>query len=232
MTIKTTHQPSDLMERMKKISFYDDKPQNLPFDKIVEEVKTFLQQEDRIQWMLAYGNESEIDSMPENQERFDPITVYKEYPDEAEMLFAYVEADLKEREAELLNNAHQDEISYKILLFGIAIKLAKNEEFSPELRELLVQHLVDPRQFPKKKAGRPATTDLSQDLKVRAITYAKKFGLDPTRNEESLPHRSACDAVTAAARKIYQEQKLNRFKSGFGYENLRRQWTKSKRAEN
>ncbi|GGA17615.1 hypothetical protein [Neptunicoccus cionae] len=56
--------------------FNDDKSQNLPFDEIVEEVKTFLQKEDGVQWMLAFGNESEIDSMPENQERFDPITVY------------------------------------------------------------------------------------------------------------------------------------------------------------
>ena len=72
--------------------------------------------------MFAFGDEEASILQEQNVERFDPNKIYVSYPDELPKLVEFVLQDLDGRERELIEAAVYDRYSYKVLLFGAAVK--------------------------------------------------------------------------------------------------------------
>lgn len=137
----------------------------MPFDGIVTSVKEYLTTLEQLQWVFAFGDEEASILQEQNVERFDPNKIYVSYPDELPKLAEFVLQDLDWRERELIEAAVYDRYSYKVLLFGAAVKLSRGEQLSSSLTSLLVEHLVSPREFSKRgKVVPPEQTSRSISL--------------------------------------------------------------------
>lgn len=236
---------NQLLNKLKLAGHYSllgPKPQDLTFQQIVAEVSVFLREQENYRISLSFGNEVGEDLEDENDGRFDPIALYAEFPENLDAIQMYVDSDIRNFEAELLARSDTSLYAYNTLVFGAAIRLAHSENPSPQLREFLVNHLIDPKP-PKltKKQGRPKKTNDDDLLKYHAIKFAVAHGLKPTRNDEHDKKRvsttrndehdkkiSACDAVFKAACHLYQKENLVKFSAGYGYETLKKLWHSNK----
>ena len=135
-----------------------------------------------------------------------------------------VNYDMYNREEELIVEAENFKGSYNTLLFGIAIKVAHDENLSPTLKGFLFDHLISPPDDKKKNSGRPKKTSLDEEFCYHAIEFARLHGLKATRNDESTSF-SACDAVSEAAT-LLSQSRVPGFNQGFGFEVLKKTWAK------
>lgn len=217
-----------LLNRLKlagKYSIVGEKPEDLPFEDIVAEVSVFLRAQENFRIAYSFGNEVGEDFDDDNDARFDPIALYAEFPQQLDTIHMYVDYDIRNSEAELLARCDTSLYAYNTLVFGAAIRLANSKNLSPQLREFLVNHLIDPKP-PKvtKQQGRPKKTKDEDLFKYHAITFAAKHGLHPTRNDVTDNRISACDAVFEAALHLYNEEHLTKYSTGYGYETLKKLW--------
>ena len=219
---------SDLIQKMQKTrelySLLGEKSQGLKHSEIIERVKDFLIEQEKLRDSFAFGEGVDVSNMGKNVAQFDPIESYKKNPSAIDNTIILVNDDMDNREEELINEAENFKGSYNTLLFGIAIKLAHDQKLSDTLKEFLVNHLISPPDDQKKSSGRPKKTTLDEEFRYHAIEFARLHGLKATRNDESTSF-SACDAVSEAATALSQSR-VPGFNQGFGFEVLKKIWAK------
>lgn len=226
------NQPSDklrskLTEHQQRFGIAGPKPQGLPYREIVDRVAGFLLSQDGYRVAHSFGAGVLANDVDEGDRAFDPIWLYQSYPDQADTIAMYVEAELQDATKALLQESSSNLAAYNTLLFGIALRLARAEPLSEEFVEFLVNHLLQP-QLPSstKVRGRPKKFNDDDLLKKHAIKFATQHGLKITRNNQVSAKITAFDAVSDAALKLYQERKDARFATGYSYENLKKIWYK------
>ena len=212
-----------------RFSIIGPKPQNLPYDDIVERVADFILSQDKQRIAHAFGNEVGEDLEDENDARFDPIAFYQARPDQIDEIVMYVEAEMQSSEEDLLKRKDSSLFAYNTLVFGSALRLANSEAVSPELLDFLIEHLIEPKppSEPKKRRGRTEATNDELRFKRQALQFAVAHGLTPTRNDATIKKHSACDAVAAAGRQLYRIHGDQKFISGYTFEALKKVWSKS-----
>ena len=219
---------SDLIQKMQKTrelySLLGEKSQGLKHSEIIERVKGFLIEQEKLRDSFAFGEGVDVSNMGKNVAQFDPIESYKKNPSAINNTIMLVNDDMDNREEELINEAENFKGSYNTLLFGIAIKVAHDENLSPTLKGFLFDHLISPPDDQKKNLGRPKKTILDDEFRYHAIEFARLHGLKATRNDESTSF-SACDAVSEAATALSQSR-VPGFNQGFGFEVLKKIWAK------
>lgn len=201
------------------------KPKGLHWQEITKRLMAFMLREERMGMAMAFSEGEDKDEGPEGIRHFDPILELQNDEGRLDEIESFVNFDLRHREQALLDEANRHQSSYNMILFGAAIKLARREEMSDELREFIVEHLLNPKKPSPSSKGRPKRDPLADERKLRAITLAKMYGLDATRSNES-SSISACDLVSEAAQKLVRQGHKN-FAIGYGYENLRKIWNKN-----
>ena len=200
------------------------KPQGLQRSEIIERVKGFLIEQEKLRNSIAFGEGVAVGNTGKNIAQFDPIESYKKNPSAIDNIMMLVNYDMDNREEELIVEAENFKGSYNTLLFGIAIKVAHDENLSPTLKGFLFDHLISPPDDKKKKSGRPKKTTLDEEFCFHAIEFARLHGLKVTRNDESTSF-SACDAVSEAAT-LLSQSRVPGFNQGFGFEVLKKIWAK------
>lgn len=224
---------SSLMARLRKVgdlTLTGSKPQGLPLSEIKERVMGFMLANERMSGVIAFGDSVDKDDAPEGAKHYDPVEELKKTPSKLDEILMLVDHDMTFREAALLEEAQQHLASYNVLLFGAAAKLARNENLSDALRELVVKHLISPPDFPKRPQGKPKRDPHVDERKYLAVQFAVRHGLHPTRNDES-KNRSACDLVAEAAQEL-RKMGHSEFATGYGYDNLKKIFTKENNARN
>ena len=213
---------SDLIQEIQKnrefYSLFGQKPQGLKQSEIIERVKGFLIEQEKLRDSFAFGEGVAVGNTGKNIAQFDPIESYKKNPSAIDNIMMLVNYDMDNREEELIVEAENFKGSYNTLLFGIAIKVAHDENLSPTLKGFLFDHLISPPDDKKKNSGRPKKTSLDEEFCYHAIEFARLHGLKATRNDESTSF-SACDAVSEAATALSQSR-VPGFNEGFGFEVL------------
>ena len=203
-------------------------PQSVTYQDIVAEIADFLLKKRGSQIIRSYGNEAFDDSDGMSLSRFDPIALYQADPDRYDEIVTMVEAELDVREEELLRRRGDSISAYNTLVFGAARRMAQDLPLSPALRSFISEHLISPQPpVPeKKKRGQPK--HLVDDLWVKrvAIMRAIAMGLKATRADNGSAKTSACDAVSDAARRLYQEHGDTQFVTGYSYDALKKVWQK------
>jgi len=219
---------SDLIQEIQKnrelYSPFGEKPQGLQRSEIIERVKGFLIEQEKLRNSIAFGEGVAVGNTGKNIAQFDPIESYKKNPSTIDNIIVLVNHDMDNREEELIVEAENFKGSYNTLLFGIAIKVAHDENLSPTLKGFLFDHLISPPDGQKKKSGRPKKTTLDEEFCFHAIEFARLHGLKVTRNDESTSF-SACDAVSEAAT-LLSQSRVPGFNQGFGFEVLKKIWAK------
>ena len=219
---------SDLIQEIQKnrelYSHFGEKPQGLKHSEIIERVKGFLIEQEKLRDSFAFGEGVAVGNTGKNIAQFDPIESYKKNPSAIDNIMMLVNHDMDYREEELIVEAKNFKGSYNTLLFGIAIKVAHDQNLSPTLKGFLFDHLISPPDDKKKKSGRPKKTTLDEEFCFHAIEFARLHGLKVTRNDESTSF-SACDAVSEAATALSQSR-VPGFNQGFGFEVLKKIWAK------
>ena len=219
---------SDLIQEIQQnrelYSSFGEKPQGLQRSEIIERVKGFLIEQEKLRDSFAFGEGVAVGNMGKNIAQFDPIEFYKKNPSAIDNILMLVNYDMDNREEELIVEAENFKGSYNTLLFGIAIKVAHDENLSPTLKGFLFDHLISPPDDKKKNSGRPKKTSLDEEFCYHAIEFARLHGLKATRNDESTSF-SACDAVSEAATALSQSR-VPGFNQGFGFEVLKKIWAK------
>ena len=211
-----------------RFSVLGTKPQNLPYDDIVERVADFILSQDKLRIAYAFGNEVGEDLEDENDARFDPIAFYQARPDQIAEIVMYVEAEMQSSEEDLLKRKDSSLFAYNTLVFGSALRLANSEAVSPELLDFLIEHLIEPKPpSESKRRARPKNTNDELRFKRQALQFAVAHGLTPTRNDATIKKHSACDAVAAAGRQLYRIHGDQKFISGYTFEALKKVWSKS-----
>ena len=231
MTRGTTKKSSsDLMARMKQLGALkpeSKKPSGLSFDEIVLHTEEFILSQSRYRIDNAFGNMVGPDLESPEDEKFDPLALYKNDPTDIDDISMYVQFDMNRRESELVKLSDKNEFYYNMVIFGAALKIANSEDLSENLRTSLVKHLIDgPRLF-KNARGRPSASRDNKVFAIEAIRYAHSFGLHVSRNDAS-PPRSACDAVEFAADNLIKSGKLKEFPLEYTFKNLIGLWNKRK----
>lgn len=202
------------------MSLIGPKPQNLRYSELKERLKAFMLQNERMSMIMAFGEGGDKDETLEGVKHFDPCEEFKKDESRLEEIMMLVEHDMDLREKELLEEAQLHTSSYNVLMFGAAVKIARGDQLSDALKELIVKHLTNPPDRPVLSKGRPKRDPLTDERKGRAIRFAMLHGLKRTRNEESLAG-SACDLVAEAALEL-RKMGYSNFETGYGYETLRR----------
>lgn len=215
---------SPLMAKMRKdpsdLSLIGPKPQDLPYDELKERLKAFMLKNERMSMIMAFGEGADKDEVSEGVKHFDPCEEFKKDESRLEEIMMLVEHDMDHREKELLEEAQRHASSYNVLMFGAAIKIARGDQLSDDLKELIVTHLTNPPDRSALSKGRPKRDPLVDERKGHAIKFAMLHGLKRTRNEGSLGG-SACDLVAEAALELRKMGYPN-FETGYGYETLRK----------
>jgi len=214
-----------LLEIRNRYSILGDKPQDLSFPEIQARVQDFLIDQEDQKNAFAFGEGIAVGNASEKDAQFDPVKEFEANPNKLDELIMYVEFDMEIREDDLLKEAVSFESSYNTLLFGAAMKLARKEDISDDLREFLVNHLISPLKKWKKREGRPKITKLDEKFRYFAIEFARKHGLSATRHDEKRDRDSACDVVSAAALALYHSG-MTEFGTGYGFDNLKKIWMK------
>ena len=219
---------SDLIQEIQKnrelYSPFGKKPQGLQRSEIIERVKGFLIEQEKLRDSFAFGEGVAVGNTGKNIAQFDPIESYKKNPSAIDNIMMLVNYDMDNREEELIVEAKNFKGSYNTLLFGIAIKVAHDQNLSTTLKEFLFDHLISPPDDQKKNLGRPKKTILDDEFCFHAIEFARLHGLKATRNDESTSF-SACDAVSEAAT-LLSQSRVPGFNQGFGFEVLKKIWAK------
>lgn len=202
-----------------------DKQQGLSFEEIVSRTADFLLEQRSYFVTMAFSNEVGADLEDVDDLRFDPVALYARDKDRLPLIQAHVENDVELNEANLFERKGESIYAYNTLVFGAAIKLARDEPLSHEWREFLVEHLIDPRPpTQRRRRGRPKMSTEEKLLRVYAVKFAAAHGLSPTRNEETAEEVSACDAVAKAAQRLHAAHGIEDFALGYSYESLRKLW--------
>ena len=215
---------SPLMARLRAVG--DDltmtgtKQQGLSRSEIKSRVSVFMLSNERMSGIIAFGEGADKDDTPEGVEHFDPIRELQKDPSNLDEILMLVDHDLNLREQELLDEAQHYPTSYNVLLFGAAAKLARDEQLSDALRELVITHLINPPARVPSSKGRPKRSAQVDERKYHAIKFAIQHGLNPSRNDEG-NNFSACDVVSEAAQDLYNMGHL-KFSIGYSYENLKK----------
>ena len=203
------------LEEQGRYSIVGEKPQGLTNGEIQTEVEVFLISQQAVRHSFAYG---------EGGEQFDPVKIFDSDPKQLENLEIWVGLEMAERESELLEEASSQQHSYNLLLFGVAMKVANDEKLSSPLQLFLLNHLICPPKPMKKSQGGVSKMDLEYKFRCFAILFATQHGVKATRSDVSDPH-SACDIVSHAAMALHKAGHEG-FSTGYGYENLKKLWTK------
>lgn len=215
---------SPLMVRLRKVddlTLTGPKSQGLPRSEIKERLIAFMLSNERLNGIIAFGEGVEKDNAPEGVKHFDPAEELRKDDSRLDEILMFVEHDMNLREAALLVEAQQHQASYNVLLFGAAAKIARDEQLSDALRELVVKHLVNPPNFPSQRKGKPKRNPQVDERKYFAVKFAMQHGLKPVRNDESQHRSSACDLVAEAALEL-RKMGYSAFATGYGYDNLKK----------
>jgi hypothetical protein len=227
-----TPDKASIIDRMKhhqeRFGVLGPKLQNLPYLEIVARIADFMVSQDKLRIAYAFGNQVGEDLEDDDDAHFDPIALYAAYPDSLDAITMFVDAEMLKSEHDLLQRKDTSLYAYNTLVFGVALRLARSETVSSELRKFLVEHLIKPNP-PNKSKGRGRPKDTNDDLtfKRQAIEFAVSYGLKPTRNDATSEKTSACDAVADAGRKLYQETGDPKSISGYTFEALKKVWQKA-----
>ena len=212
-----------LMARLRKVgdlTLTGSKPQGSPISEIKERVMAFMLANESMSGVIAFGDSIDKNDAPEGLKHYDPIQEFRKNDSKLDEILMLVEHDINLREEALLQEAEEHQSSYNVLLFGVAAKLARDEPLSDALREFVVQHLINPPNFPPRRKGKPKRNPHVDERKYFAVRFAVQHGLKPTRNDES-QHRSACDLVVEAAQEL-RKMGYSNFATGYGYDNLKK----------
>jgi hypothetical protein len=234
MTNKT--KASELKHKLQKTrelySTVEKKPQGLESLEIRKRVEGFLLEQSKLWDIFAFGEGIAIGNNGTADAQFDPSKSFKNDPSKLDQIIELVRHDLRFREAELLEEASTVIASRNTLLFGVALKISNDEKLTDDLKEFLVEHLINPQENEKKNAGRPKVTSLSEQFRYQAIEFARQHGLKPTRRTNNKATQSgnsaeasACDAVSAAATALYQAGHKE-FNQGNSFDSLKKIWNK------
>ena len=215
---------SPLLARLHKVgndlTLTERKQQGLPRSEIKERVSAFMLSNHGMSGVIAFGEGAHKENSSEGIQHFDPISELRKNPSNLDEILMLVDHDMYIREQELLHEAQEYQSSYNVLLFGAAAKLVRDEQLSDALRELVINHLINPPDFPTQSKGKPKRNPQVDEQKYFAVKFAMQHGLKPTRNDES-EHHSACDIVAEAALELWRKGYSN-FASGYGYESLKK----------
>ena len=74
----------------------------------------------------------------EGGEQFDPVKIFNSDQNQLENVKKWVDFEMPDREAELLEEASSQQHSYNLLLFGVAMKVANDEKLSSPLQLFLL----------------------------------------------------------------------------------------------
>ena len=223
---------SPLMARLRKVgdlTLPGSKPQGLPLSEIKERVIAFMLSNEEMSGVIAFGDDVDKDDMPEGVKHYDPAEELRKDDSKLDEILMLVEHDMNLREAALLEEAQEHQSSYNVLLFGVAVKLARDEHLSDALREFVVQHLVNPPNFSTQSKKKPKRNPHVDERKYFAVEFATQHGLKPTRNNASQHHHSACDVVAEAALALWKMGYSN-FATGYGFDNLKKIYENEKKA--
>lgn len=180
----------------------------------------FMLSNERLSGTIAFGEGADKDDAPDGVQHYDPVEELRRDDSKLNEILMLVEHDMNFREAALLEEAQEHQASYNVLLFGAAAKLARDEQLSDALRELVVEHLVNPPNFPTQRRGKQKRSPQVDERKYFAVKFALQHGLKPTRNDVS-QHRSACDLVAEAALDLWK-MGHSAFATGYGYDNIKK----------
>lgn len=215
---------SPLMAKMRKdpsdLSLIGPKPQDLPHDELKERLKAFMLKNERISMIMAFGEGADKDEASEGVKHFDPCEEFKKDESRLEEIMMLVEHDMDHKEKELLEEAKRHASSYNVLMFGAAIKIARGDQLSDDLKELIVTHLTNPPDRSALSKGRPKRDPLVDERKGHAIKFAMLHGLNQTRKNSGSAY-NACDLVSEAALEL-SKMGYTGFAIGYGYETLKR----------
>jgi hypothetical protein len=203
------------LEEQGRYSIVGKKPQGLTNGEIQTEVEKFLISQQAVLHSFAYG---------EGGEQFDPVKIFNSDKNQLENAKMWVDFEMADREAELLEEANSQQHSYNLLLFGVAMKVANDEKLSSPLQLFLLNHLICPPKPMKKSRGGVSKPDLEYKFRCFAILFATQHGVKPTRVDGGNPH-SACDIVSDAAMALHRAGHEG-FSTGYGDENLKKLWAK------
>lgn len=213
---------SPLMTRLRKVddlTLTGPKPQGLPRSEIKERLIAFMLTNERLSGTIAFGEGVDKGNAPDGVQHYDPVEELRRDDSKLDQILMLVEQDMNFREAALLEEAQQHQAS-NVLLFGAAAKIARDEQLSDALRELVVKHLVSPPNFPSQPKGKPKRNPHVDERKYFAVKFAMQHGLKPTRNDTS-QHHSACDLVAEAALELWK-MGHSPFATRYGYDNLKK----------
>ena len=225
--------PSDLKLRLLKTqelhSIVGEKPQGLNSDDLRKRVEGFLLQQNKLWDSFAFGEGVAIGNNGIADAQFDPLESFKNVPSKLDQIIELVNHDMRFREAELLEEEATVLASRNTLLFGIALKIANDENLTDDLKRFLVEHLITPQENKKKNVGRPKVTNLSERFRYNAIKFTTLHGIKPTRNDATVDDaglgNSACDVVSEAATALCQAGH-SEFNQGYSFDSLKKIWNK------
>jgi hypothetical protein len=115
----------------------------------------------------------------EGGEQFDPVKIFNSDQNQLENVKMWVDFEMADREAELLEEASSQQHSYNLLLFGVAMKVANDENLSSPLRLFLLNHLICPPKPIKKSQGGVSKMDLEYEFRCLAILFATQLNFVP-----------------------------------------------------
>jgi hypothetical protein len=118
-----------------------------------------------------------------------------------EALSLGAKAIVEGEEADLIEQAKTDALSYEALCAGIELSLERGWEISSTLQTWLFAHLRGDQKSLAPKSGQPRNPGRIQIIAIAVYVLVRR-GMDATRNEATEKEESACDAVAAATRKL------------------------------
>ena len=100
---------SDLIQEIQKnrelYSSFGEKPQGLKHSEIIERVKGFLIEQEKLRNSIAFGEGVAVGNTGKNIAQFDPIESYKKNPSAIDNILVLVNYDMDNREEELIVEA-------------------------------------------------------------------------------------------------------------------------------
>ena len=116
---------SDLIQEIQKnrelYSHFGKKPQGLQRSEIIERVKGFLIEQEKLRDSFAFGGGVAVGNTGKNIAQFDPIESYKKNPSAIDNIIMLVNHDMDNREEELIVEAENFKGSYNTLMFGLSL---------------------------------------------------------------------------------------------------------------
>ena len=176
-----------LKQRTNVVRFEREIHADLSYAEIVERVKVFIQNLEELNITFAFGTLDFDDPELATEDIYDPFAFLEAEPDKRDLIEQMVSHDLEHHLSILLSRQESCAHSYNILVFGCAMYVEKSLSIPEELRQFLVDHLLNPSKYQKKgKRGQPPKTQTETRLIGSAVSFAIRHGLYATRNNASV----------------------------------------------